>query len=501
VLAADNVYSWLSDSDNERWREALPALLDDFQQLLRDALDLPLELGETNHHGDRSWLDLPSITYHWQNKKREPRDWVALIELLRDAWLVTREKDPERATMIAQGWYELPYPTFKRLALFAASQDGCIASDQWVDWLIANDARWLWAVGTQRETMRLLVLQGANLSPEAAIRLEAKILEGPPRAMYPGDIEPEDWRWLVDHPVWLRLAKLREGGGRLGGAAAQRFKELSANNPKWTLASHERNEFSSWMSGSGDPDYEDYEANHLYTDIVPRKRRDLVKWLKQPPPARRPFYEDTWSETCRTRFFHSCGALCDLTQEGRWPEGRWREALQVWREEGRVLRSWRFAAPLVQTMPDDVLQEISDGVTWWLEVVSRSIDRHEVILLDLCRRVLALPHEDVRDIAINHPVGEVTQALLNLCFKREPNDNDGLPQDIEPIFTRLCDLEVRKFRPGRALLASQLMALFLVDRRWTETHLLRFSLGRPMRTKRKQYGKASSGLPACFDRC
>lgn len=472
VLAADHVHSSLRDLADERWREALPALLDDIQQLLRDALDLLRELGEADDHSDRSHWDLPSINPHWQN--RGFCDWVALIELLRDAWLAIHGSDPERATRIAKSWFDLPYSTFKRLALFAASQDGCIVHDQWVDWLIAEDAWWLWSVDTQRETMRLLVLQGASISPQAKAELEVAILTGPPRAMYRDDIEPERWQSLVDHSVWLRLAKLQEGDGKLGDAASQRFDDLSAANPEWKLASNERDEFSHWMSGTGDPDYE--ESRDI--DIAPRKRRDLVKWLKQQPPARRPFYEDTWRETCRTRFFHSIYALCDLAQEGLWPAGRWREALHAWREEGMVLRSWRFAAPLVQTMPEEVIQEIAHGITWWLEAVSKSIDRHETILLDLCHRVLTLPHHDGVDTerpvtrAINHPVGHVTQALLNLWFKREPNDNDILPGNIEPFFTQLCDTGVEQFRYGRILLASRLIALFRVDRRWTEAHLL-----------------------------
>ena len=44
VLAADHVNSTLRDLADERWRESLPALLEDFQQLLRDALDLLQEL-------------------------------------------------------------------------------------------------------------------------------------------------------------------------------------------------------------------------------------------------------------------------------------------------------------------------------------------------------------------------------------------------------------------------------------------------------------------------
>ncbi len=109
------------------------------------------------------------------------------------------------------------------------------------------------------------------------------------------------------------------------------------------------------------------------------------------------------------------------------------------------------------------------------------IDRNEDILLDVCRRVLTLHLESSGKIrqgrapiteAINHPIGEVVQALLNRWFKRQPNDGDLLPRDIEPFFTQICDSRVERFRHGRVLLAHQLIALFRVDRSWTEKHLL-----------------------------
>jgi hypothetical protein len=401
VLTANHVHSALPDLADERWQAALPVLLDDLQQLLRDALDLLRELGEADDRGDRSHWDLPSISPHWQN--RGFRDWVTLIELLRDAWLTTRENDPERARRIAVGWFAVPYPTFKRLALFAASQDGGIDCAQWVEWLVLDDAWWLWSVETQRETMRLMVQQGAKLSPSQRATLETAILAGPPRQMFRDDLEPERWQSLVDRSVWLHLAKLRESGGELGHAASQRFDDLSREHPDWQLNSHERDEFSHWMSGTGDPDYED--SRHI--DI----------------------------------------------------------------------------APLVRNMPDEVLQENAHSASWWMQVASKVIDRHEAILLDLCRRILALSRNPNTgqngektykpvDEAINHPIGHVAQALLNLWFKRSPNDNDLLPGDIEPFFTSMCDVGIEKFRHGRVLLASRLIALFRVDRSWTEKHLL-----------------------------
>jgi hypothetical protein len=65
-------------------------------------------------------------------------------------------------------------------------------------------------------------------------------------------------------------------------------------------------------------------------NIAPRKRAELLQWLKQAQPETQSFYyEDTWRETCRTRFFHSLLALCDLAQEAVWPAERWRDALQA----------------------------------------------------------------------------------------------------------------------------------------------------------------------------
>ena len=491
VLAADHVHSALRDLSAEQWESTLPLLSDDFQQLLRDALDLLRELGEANDSSDRSHWDLPSISPHWQN--RGFRDWVSLIELLRDAWLSVHGIDSARAARIAQTWFDMPYPTFKRLALFAARQDGCIAPEQWVDWLLAEGAWWLWSPETGREVFRLLVLQGGKLAGATKDRLEAAIVAGPPRARYRDDLEPDQWEGKVARAVWLHLAKLNESGLALGTLAAARLAELSNAYPHWQLATNERDEFSHWMSGTGDPDYEESRD----VDIAPRKRRELVQWLTKPQPERRPFYEDTWRDVCRTRFFHSLYALCDLARDGVWPAGRWREALQAWSEDGMVLRSWRYAAPLVQTMPDTVIQEIAHGVTWWLDTVSKSINQHEEILLHLCRRVLALalaagtgmtrngePIDQPITEAINHPVGHVTQTLLNLWFKRNPNDNDLLPTEIEPFFTDLCDLRVDRFRHGRVLLGSRLITFFRVDRTWTEQYLLPlFSWSNPVEAK------------------
>lgn len=492
VLAANHVHTALRDLTGEHWTSVLPQLLADFQQLLRDALDLLRELGEADDRDDRSHWDLPSISPHWQN--RGFHDWVSLIELLRDAWLAARDIDSAQTERIAKTWFDVPYPTFKRLALFAASQDASIAPEQWVDWLSVDRAWWLWSTHAGREVFRLLVLQGRQLAGTAQDRLETAILAGPPREMFKDDLEPTRWQDLVARAVWLRLSKLAASGIALGVKAHARLIDLSDAYPQWGLAANERDEFSYWMSGSGDPDFE--QSRDI--DIAPRKRRELVSWLRDHPPAKRPFYEDTWKDVCRRHMLNALHALCDLSREGIWPVERWREALQAWSEKGAVRRAWRYAAPLVQTIPDAVIQEIIHSLSWWIEAAAKTIHQHKDILLDLCRRILALPLESESSLksgdgesleapvteAINHPVGHVTQALLDLWFQSNPNDGDRLPRDIDPFFTELSDVTVRRFIHGRVLLASRLIALFRVDRFWTERHLLPlFNWNNPMEAK------------------
>ncbi len=480
VLRVDHVRSeLLSNCESEHWKSALPDLLEDFQQLLRDALDLSRELGDADDLKDGSHWCLPSIEPHRQN--RGFRDWVSLIELLRDAWLEVRAKENERAIRIAKDWFQLPYPTFKRLSLFASSFNKVISPKQWVAWLLAEDAWWLWHPNMRREVCRLLVLQGMNLSGNEKERLEVAILAGPPRKMYKDDLEPDRWQELMARSVWLLLSKLNSSGLILGSVAADRLAELSKDHPNWQLASNERDEFSHWMSGSGDPDYEDNRE----VDIAPRERSELVEWLSRSVPEERPFYEDDWSDVCRTNFFDSFGALSDLAMSGVWPTDRWQEALQVWSEEELVQRSWQAAAPLVRTIPDPKFQEIIHSVTWWMKSASKVLSYHDDIFIELCRRVLELPHDVSTESsghgeqvwepvgeAINHPIGHITEALINVWFKQHPSDNDLLPGNIKLIFSKLCDIEARHFRHGRVLLGSRLIALFRVDREWTERYLL-----------------------------
>jgi hypothetical protein len=468
VLSTDHVYSTLGDrlAGRPRWKAILPELLDDFCTLLRDTLDLMRELGGADDLSERSYIDQPSISEHSQNNRFH--DWTVLVELVRDAWLATAETDPARARLVAESWMRVPYPLFKRLAFFAAAQDGIIQPGLALEWLLTNDRQWLWLGASKREAIRLLVALAPKLEESGCSDLEQAILDGPPRSMFIDDIEADRLHYYEESMVWLRLAKMDTVGALRGGVAKKRLLALSEKHPNWKLADDQRDEFVSWLSLGGE--WQEFVA-------TPRRRRDLVAWLKQ-SDAKSDWHEDDWRERCRVDFPTTACALCALAREGIWTERGWREALQAWADDRLLKRSWRYMAPVLSHIPDEHLKALSHALSWWLLSLAKTVDLHMSEYYQLCRRVLAISYDDEADgddpvsRAINHPVGQVVDALLKCWFKTKLEDGQDLPEPQKTIFTEICDVQVDKFRHGRVQLATHVITLFRVDKEWAVTNLV-----------------------------
>ena len=467
VLSSDYVHSGLRDlSDSDRWIEALPSLLDKFSMLLRDAMDLVRELGEADDRRDPSLVWQPSISSHPQNKQRH--DWTALIKLTRDAWLATAKVSPKRARLVAETWISTPYPVFRRLAYFAAAQKSIIPPRKGLDWLLEIDRWWLWACATRREAVRLLVALAPRLDAELLDELQEAILAGPPRAMNEPEMAPERWTGIVERGVWLRLAKLEDAGATLTTEAKAKLNELTSRHSDLVFEADEREEFPIW-SGDGS-EFRDHVA-------TPRHRRELVDWLKL-HPERDSWERDDWRRLCTNDFRTTAWALRVLAKDDLWPVERWREALQAWTKENLPEQSWQFVGAVLIRAPDTKLLMLAPTVSWWLEHVAKTLDGYDPQFLEFCKRMLALDHdldrdeEDPAGQAINHPVGKLTEVLLDLWTATSLHDGQGLASELKPVFTELCDLRIGKFRHGRVVLATRLVTLFRVDREWTVQHLV-----------------------------
>lgn len=450
----------------EAWQRDLPLMLRELTALLRDALDLMRELGGASDVSDLSYIDQPSIRSHRQN--RGHKSWTLLVELVRDSWCAASNMHPIEARHEAESWLSIKYPLFKRMAFFAATNDEIVPADIGADWLLRDDGWWLWSIETQREALRLLVRIARDASQSTKRELESAILCGPAREMFKEDIDQDDWESIRDRGVWLRLEKMVEAGADLGGKANQERERIARKYPGWSLADDGSDEFPFWM-GEGD-EFRTFVA-------TPRERRELVEWLEKNPDSSI-WQEDDWQQRCREEFPRTACALYVLSLDGKWPVGRWEEALNAWSSGNLVCLSWRWLGPTIADTPNDVWPRFANAVSWWLRESGSVIEQRVDLFLFLCRRVLEVDYKETDDEgdvvtrAINHPVGHVTEALLNWWSQRTLRDEDGLPEELEPIITDICQRDGSAFRYGRLLLAGRIIALFRVDPTWTREYLI-----------------------------
>ena len=467
VLTADNVHWNLHElEETDTWADALPTLLADFTNLLRDALDLMKELGSADDKSDLSYVNQPFITEHPQNS--QVQDWTALIELNRNAWQALVSKSPEQARLAAETWSHITYPLFRRLTFFTAAQADTVPSHKALQWLLADDNWWLWSNETRNEAMQLITALAPRLSPNQLRKLERAILAGPPRDMYRPDIDEEDWNDLKDRETWLRLIRISQAGATLNAAARRRQNELSASHPDWDPLEEEPWIYTTW---AGDLD------ELLPRVTTPRDPEELVEWLRSnPEPDGR--QQADWRDRCRDHLDTAASALIALAEEGNWPVARWEEALLRWSEDGLTHPSWLKLAPVLANIPANVLHQLARPVSLWLEKLSRIIEEHEETFLSLCSDILAFDHpfedseQDSLDLAIRHPIGNVTQALLRWWYRKDLQDGQGLDHEPKGMFTEICDTNKPWFRPGRALLALHVISLFRVDPDWTTQFVL-----------------------------
>lgn len=465
VLATQHPRSLLAEVRKEGpWLEALAEMLRDFVQLLNDALELKRQLDD-GVYSQWSYLDLPSVEEHSQNTYR--RDWILLVDLCRDAWLSLAKKDPIAAGKEAQEWILSPHAIFRRLALFAAAQEGVVETGQALGWLISGDN--LWSLNTRREAIRLIVALGPRLTKEDSASLQSALLSGAERTPKKRRERDAQFRRIMDQEVWLRLSKLKEAGAVLTEEALARIGRYEKAYPNWKLDDGDRDEFASWVG----------EVPVLRAPASPKTAKELAKWLLEHPDSGKYEERDDWAERCRIDFPRAACALLSLANANRWLPDRWREALQAWVDERLVRRSWRWMGRVLANAENDLLQRLGVSLSSWLQAVGKYAQGQDELFFGLIVRVLSIYKEsrehsrnDYVSQAINHPVGHVTEAALTRWYQRAPKDAELLPFDLQKVMAEVANVDVEAFRHGRVLMAAHVISLYRVDPTWTNAHFL-----------------------------
>ena len=449
-------------SKNPTWKFILPKLLSESTLLLRETLELMEEIDKANEMLDLSYIYQPSISNHSQNNNFQ--DWTVLILLARDAWLATADTDSLQAIRVATEWMQFPYPTFKRLAFYAATVLDIIPSHEAMNWLLADNNRWLWSSVTKRESIRLLVKIASQLDVANFNKLQAEIRRGPTQEFLDLFSDPEERETFVEREIWLRLEKIAATGIPLEPESDNKLYEIKTRNPKWESADDESDEFSLWFA-----------SLEVGTEVIPSRpsRAYLVELLKSG-------VDGEWNYYCREYFTTALCALCQIASEDNlWLNERWSVALSIWSKEKKNRSRWNRVTRVLESSNDNFLHSIARNLSFWLLEFAKIVNFDDNRFLDLCEKILSANHQvssgssyDPLLNTFNHPTGCATLAILIWWENSLSNENQELPSKLKDLLTALCDTNIEKSRNSRIVLATFTVTLFRVDKEWTVNNLL-----------------------------
>lgn len=469
ALASDHVHSaYERILKIEQFEEFLAHILTDMSELLSETLRLMCEAEISSELDDYSYIQLPSISDHDQNK--DYNDWTLLVTLCRDAWLATADHNSENAKAMLTIWASSKHPVFRRLVFFALAQRPDLVSfDTSMSWLLADGGHWIWSTSTMREVMRLLVSFGPILDTGNMQRLQGAIVEGPPRSRFRDDIGDDEFERFSNRMRWLRLKKLLSNGGTATGNVDAFMASAEERYPEWQLAPDDRDEFPMWSSNGEEQPIE----------LSPKSIKRLVEWLRNNPSSEGALTGDNWSERCRDDFRRSFFALKKLASEGVWVPQRWAEALNAWSSDELVRRSWKHASSVIVSMPDEHFVDALHAIAWWVSRISKNVGEHEEAFLALVDRIIETGTNTVEasvdfslNHAINHPVGHAASSLLNWWFSMGVEDDQGLPDKLKGRFALMCNADNQPLWIGSVMLAQQVIPLLRVDKAWTKQYLI-----------------------------
>jgi hypothetical protein len=447
-------------------RDCLTGLTDN----LRLAVDLLAAVGKADATDDGTHIHHPSIAPHDQNKYFQT--WVVLIDLVRDAWLKVATTDPAAAAAEWRRWSGFRFPIFRRLELFAATRPEAVAPHHAEALVAAEDGRWLWSPETKREAVRLLVYLATASDAATAESIVQLVLRGPRREHFPDIIDHEDWTRWAEWQQFLRLRRWRAASGLWPLEADARLAQIVAKNPKWCLAEDERDEFSHYMT-VGEDDWRTRKP-------LPSSFAELLDALRQRPDLPSRNQEDDWEDICKSNPIGAAKALIALAESGDWPASAWRDGLRAWSASDLKERHWSTLHGHLLDAPAAFVRAVAPALAYWLRALASEVSFAEARpfaalaarLLDAMAEEPLKPSEQPVTQAINHPVGQTTEAVIGLWLRTQPGKETPLAEPFVGFFDKVVSQPHAVFRAGRMWLGARLPYFHWVDPMWVRDKLL-----------------------------
>ena len=460
----------------EDWEGTLAVIADDLTTYLREAMDWFCEFDLADQDIDNTHIEYRSISPHEQNE--HAHTWTQLITLAQESHdALVSCGNIEAATRLAQRWRSLPYPIFRRLALYATTVRSDSDVETGIEILLDGERPALWDHNMRRETLRFLRKRGQHLQSTQLSHLTQAILKGPPRQMYPKDLNEEKWHKRRDFKILLRLHKIMESGVSMPAQAQEAYDRIQNYQP-WEPRGDHSEEFN-LFSSSGSAAFEQLDTGTL-ENFEEMSVEQFIKWSEMQSGEGILPCEcgGGWRQFVEYDIRSAVGFLKGAAANNSWSVPPWYTLLGVMErnDKDNIVKDLKpEVASLLTDMPIHCLAQLALQSARWLESVWRQINNRKRTKLWMRIWDASLQDEDSEDnldfnMTLNHAGGILGIVLYEELSELIPNvtagENLGFPEQLESRFNLLTESNHSTAKLARVRLAPMLFALYRINPEW-----------------------------------
>ncbi len=367
---------------------------------------------------------------------------------------------------------------FNKLHLYAWTFDVLFSGNEVGDGLLSLSNKAFWKENYRRELLHLLKRRWYELPLGKRELVERRLVNG--RARYDGESE-EDFEQRRSIESAMVLGWLINQGCELSRETLDVLPDLRRADPRWCpewdeTADESREGRVVSIETDSDPSY---IIDVPISQIIPLARQYTGRAFPE-PTVYSPF--DGLVEQHPVR---AVAALTHAARRGDYPAEFWRSALQTWPDEARHRLSWLFGARLAR-LPSETVVELGYDVFQWLrkhlpELAAQDQSR-ALSIFDLLLEKLFTGEEEVEqsgehrdrsrrtlNCAINTPIGNATELLLDLLNSQGPREEASVPPEIKSRLERLFDAPSEGADHAVCIAANRLRWLDYIDPEWVRT--------------------------------
>lgn len=377
---------------------------------------------------------------------------------------------------------------FSKLCIWAWMLPAVATSEAAAEGLASLPDEPFWKEYHQRELLWTIRARWPDFNNAQRSNIEERILVGPPRW---SNEEDDEHRRRRARTSATRIGWMLNNGLPVQASTLRSLQALRSEDPEWRSSWDQHADQS--FEGRGGTVHTDTDASSVLDAPIADVLRKLNAIERRPAGGfveRNPFLGMYERRPAR--------ALAVLTHEARnqnYPEGLWRTLFTNAMPSNYRFR-WLLARRLANLSPDLIVKLSRSACRWLQEYAPEFYQRrpHETLMVwDTIFSALrnagneattsgiseiplygSPPKHSRRTFghAINGPVGELTEALIQILIRLEPTKRIGVPKALKDRLSAALTAPGEGADHAAAMICLRLRWLYWLDPRWTKTTII-----------------------------